>query len=169
MKTIKLLKKLIDVFFVLLLLSLFIYIVVGILYFGFSDLLPEGAIEVQDFIVKDKAMSIFFTILAIAFGFFVKGVFHLRKTIPLLLTGDYFSETITKHFRACGIIFIYVGLTALLVHLISQWYLNSIIWIRIDTQIYMFLFLIIIGLFFKLFSIVFSKARDLKQENELTI
>ena len=170
MKTIQPLKTLINIFFYLLCFSAFIYFSSLILYFMPPfEFLPDGLLKTHTDIDNDTVLYVFTVVFTFAFIFFVKGIYHLRKTIPILIRGDYFSEDISKQFQLSGLLFIIVGIVSLIVHIESQVYLNSMVWFGIDNQIYTFIFLIIIGLFFKLFSLVLKEARIAKEENDLTI
>ena len=86
-----------------------------------------------------------------------------------MVTGNYFSEVVSGHFRKAGNIFIILGIGALIIHFFNLLYFSSLVMIGMDSQIALYIFILIIGLFFKLFSIAFTEAKQLKEDNTLTI
>lgn len=121
-------------------------------------------------------------------SFFNSNQFHFIYTFCLLSTKvyqaifaiDFYSIVIIKNLKRVGNIFVYIGISTILFRALLILYFQSIITIegytglaKITTLVSSIeittVFLIVIGLFFLLFSNAFENARNLKQENDLTI
>ena len=119
---------------------------------------------------------------AINFILFIIAIYYLRKSTSSFLKSDFYTEEITKNLKKVGILFVFIGVSTILIMLIFAIYIQGIMQnlVQINpfiSYLNMFastidlksIFLIIIGLFFLLFSKSFENARLLKQENDLTI
>lgn len=168
MKNISTLKTIINIFYWLLLLS-----------FG-STILAILGINFFEFINSSEGLNIFLTSkpwqllssllpLLILYFLFIRGVYHLRATIPLLQTGDLFAEKVSEHFLKVGKLFSISGILGVLYKFILPFINKSKMEIAIDIATIGCVFLIIIGLFFLFFSEVFRKAKMIQEENKLTI
>ena len=168
MKNISTLKTIINVFYWLLILS-----------FGSSVLAILG-INIFEFINSSEGLNVFLASkpwqllltllpLLILYFLFIRGVYHLRATIPLLHTGDLFAEKVSEHFSKAGKLFSIVGVLGILCKFILPLISNSKMEIALDIATIGFVFLIIIGLFFLFFGEVFQKAKTIQDENKLTI
>ena len=113
---------------------------------------------------------------------FIIAIHALRRCTSSFTESDFHTAAVIKHLKRAGGLFIFIGISTILVlcisaihtlgitHNISQ--LNAFIPFLIDVAAAIDLkstFLVIIGLFFVLFSKSFEHASRLKQENELTI
>ncbi|MBU3820800.1 DUF2975 domain-containing protein [Flavobacteriaceae bacterium XHP0103] len=187
MKAIKTLRLLINVlFFTLIAVIIFHLLFWPIVYF-YSDSLP---FYLQGFRMILNSFSTLFDwkfllvplSTAINFILFVLSIFYLRKCIKPFIVSDFYTEVVTKNLKKSGILFVFIGLSTILIQLISTIYVQNVTQNIIEpNMIISFLnllaaaidlkstFLIIIGLFFLLFSESFKNAETLKQENDLTI
>ena len=187
MKTIKTLRILINILFFALIAVLIFHLLFWPIVYFYGDSLP---FFLQGFKMMFMSFKTFFNwkfllipiSTAINFILFVFSVFYLRKCINPFIVSDFYSEIVTKNLKKCGILFVFIGLSTIVIQLIS------IISIQNGSQNIMGLnvivsflnplvaaidlkstFLIIIGLFFLLFSKSFKNAEGLKRENDLTI
>ena len=183
MKTINTLRQLINVFYF----SLITVAVGTILFFStlyfFTESLPiylQGyAMLFQFFSWKIHLVPI---TTGINFMLFIIAIHALRRCTSSFTESDFHTAVVIKHLKSAGSLFIFIGVSTILVlcisaihtlgitHNISQ--LNAFIPFLIDVAAAIDLkstFLIIIGLFFVLFSKSFKHANRLKQENDLTI
>jgi hypothetical protein len=169
MKTATQLKKLIDLFYWTLVLWLTVATAAFVYYTFFREYVAvEDVIDGEK--LQPKWMDMVWTvILVIQFSMFLWGVYHLRKSAHQMVTGNYFSYMVSMHFKKAGNIFILLGIICLLIHFANLLYFSSLIYIGVDSQIALYAFILIIGLFFKLFSIAFAEAEVIKEENSLTI
>ena len=186
MKTIKILKVLINILFV----GLIVVLILGMVFFIGGVFLNEHLpYYLQGF---NRIFSVFKWPLLIGpllktvnFILFVFSVFYLRKCIKPFIESDYYSEAVIKNLKRAGYIYVFIGAGTILIQFIM-----SFILLRVASNIVeglsmnsflMFLsssvqsldveniFLVVIGLFFLLFSKATANAKDLKQENDLTI
>lgn len=169
MKTATQLKKLIDLFYWTLVLWLTAATAAFVYYTFFREYVAvEDVVDGEN--LQPKWMDMVWTaILVIQFGMFLWGVYHLRKLAYQMVTGNYFSSIVSTHFKKAGNIFISLSIICLMIHFANLLYFSSLIYIGVDSQIALYAFILIIGLFFKLFSIAFAEAAILKEENALTV
>jgi len=178
MKTAKHLKISIDIFFAFLIVTLAGSIIAPIVFY----IKEKEAVNVGLETFNEMGLTTTHLIVAIFVGLlisvlFIIGILNLRKTMKFMTHGDYFSEKVTTNFKSAGTLFVIVGSLGIIVPLILMLFVISNINVGMATN-YNFgssmptnspLFTIIIGLFFILMSYVFTQARLLKQENDLTI
>ncbi len=168
MKTANRLKLLIDVFSIL-----FIIILVGMLtsnYPFFFKAYNWNALKHTP--VFSFTLIYVFLILKSILTIF--GILYLRKAIKAILIKEYFSIQVTKNLKKAGHIFVAVGAGYITVFIVGLLRIHNVLQFRleffqIESVVTLGLFVVIIGLFFILISYLFTQARSLKQENELTI
>jgi hypothetical protein len=120
----------------------------------------------------------------INFLLLIAAMFFLKKSIASFLKSDFYTESVTTSFKKAGNIFIFIGVSSIIIQLFTVLYVQSLANNMIQMKINFFIRLlntlaaaidlksilaIIIGLFFLLFSKIFENSRILKQENDLTI
>ena len=166
MNTIKILKKLITLYYYLTILGfLFIIVIVPITYFKGIEL-PIN--YMNDFNIYNlstgKFISIYIVAIFIYFQF-LKGLHLFKASLKDLLNGQYFSELVTNNFKKIG--------SAFLICSLCFWAFNFVLSFAILKELRIGInnapILLFIGLFFLFLSEVFTKARITKQENDLTI
>ena len=114
----------------------------------------------------------------------IAAIFLLRKGTSSFLISDFYNEKVTTNFKKAGNIFVFIGISTIVIQLFAvvsvlsiannmmQMKTNFLITIintlvaAVDLKSALS---IIIGLFFMLFSKIFENSRLLKQENDLTI
>jgi len=185
MKTIKILKTAINLLFFGLVIVLFAQILFWFTVYFFNDSLPPF---LQNFkMIFDPAFFSWKILVnplttAINFVLFIVAIFYLRKSIAPFVHLDFYSASITDNLKKKGNIFIFIGTSTILIQFLtavcmfnitqnfvkinSLFTVSSVIVSAIDLKS---IFLIIAGLFFLLFSKSFINAREIKQENDLTI
>ncbi|WP_308991558.1 DUF2975 domain-containing protein [Mariniflexile litorale] len=186
MKTIKKLKSLIDIlFFILIGIAILQLLFWGIAYF-FTDLL--FAPMSNNSVIFKMLFSTFFNwrmffiplTIAVNFVLFIIAISFLRKSVSLFMQSDFYNNQVIKNFKIVGSLFVFIGVSSIIVQLFFALYFKNTIKIEDDIFIKILsiasaaidlksIFSIVIGLFFLLFSKIFENSRILKQENELTI
>lgn len=185
MKTIHILKTLINVLFLGLILALLVTLIFWSVIYFFDDALPwyfknfKMAFSTNFFSWKILILPI---TAAINFILFTVAIFFLRKSIKPIINFDFYSSTVTKNLKKAGNIFIIIGISTILIQFIASEFMtnmtqnivkmnslitaSNVVAATIDLKS---IFLIILGLFFLLFSNSFIHTRSLQQENDLTI
>jgi len=101
--------------------------------------------------------------------FFV-GFYNLRKFAALLLKNKIFTKASVQSTKKIGQFFTICGASCLLLKLIYALAASDKYRIEFGiSDIQLFLFLVIIGIFFLILSNAFERAMDLKDENDLTV
>ncbi len=167
MKPIHILKKLITI----------LYYLVGIgLFAGVFKLLLNifNQKEIAPSLVKGETLYSLSSIkviiaevlvLLLSFAFF-KAISFLKHSLGDLSEGNHFSRNVIQNFKNVGTLFVVCGLGELLGKLIITYLIENNFAIEFDSSIVLFP---VIGLFFLYLSEVFSKAREIQSENNLTV
>ncbi len=102
---------------------------------------------------------------------FLRGLFYLRKVARFLLSKKYFADSIIVNLKKSGSHFLYTGIIYFLIKL-TNW-LNNINIGKLDFSFndssFIPLFITIIGLFFIIQSRTLILAKEMKEENDLTV
>jgi len=182
MKTVKVLKVLINILYILLLFifALAILFVIAISFFNESlPLYLQGYKMLFSSFFDWKLFLVPFSTI-INFILFTIAVYYLRKCIEPFINSDFYSTVVIKNLKKAGRLFVFIGLSTILFRLVAILYFQSIVPVQgysgllnagslISSIDITTIFLIIIGLFFLLFSNTFENAKRLKEENDLTI
>ena len=167
MNTIELLKKLINIYYYLLLIGF-----VGIVIF-MPILFKNGKVNnlniLEGYNASDISMTQLITFLlvpAIIFVLFIRAVYLLKETLKDLAQGDYFSELVINNFKNIGKLILICGISYWVYEFVLRLLLLSDVKLGLN---YSLITPIIIGLFFMFLSEVFAKARKTEEENNLTI
>jgi len=119
---------------------------------------------------NDIWMNISWSSYSLVFSIFLAyGIFQLRSASINFKTSKYFSDSVIIPIKKAGNSFLVLGSLLILFHLISYFFFSSIYLLVIDTILYCYAFIFIVGIFFRFFGDAFSEAKVLKQENDLTI
>lgn len=184
MKTINILKILIDVLYVLLLVIFGLAVMLLIAVLFFNEHLPfflQGY-KMLFTTFSWKLLLVPFS-TAVNFILFIISVYYLRQCIKPFVASDFYATIVIINLKKVGNLFVFIGVSTILIRVIAILYFQSmgpviegygysilktvgVLTSSIDVTT---LFLMIIGLFFLLFSNTFKNARSLKQENDLTI
>ena len=181
MKTIQILKTLINILYYTLLSISGVGIIFLIFVLFFNDSLPfflQGYKMLIGPFFNWKLVLIPITTV-INYILFVLGVYNLRKTIKHFVSNDFYTKTVINSLNRAGKLFVFIGVSTILIRLLSVLLMQNIIlvqsswWLSVASIAASLdlinTFLIIIGLFLLLFSKVFENANELKQENDLTL
>jgi len=186
MKTIQILKTLINTLYILMLITLGVAILFLITLLFFADFLPfylQGYRMLFSNLFSIK-MFIGPSLIAINYLLFILAIFYLRKCINPLSKSDFYSVVLYKNLNKSGKLFTFIGVSTILIKIISALIMSSvmqqiipdlgnslIIYLGIIISAFELtsVFLIIIGLFFMMFSKSFENAKELQLENDLTI
>ncbi len=171
MNTIKILKNIITVGYYWLLLNFILEAksVIDVVFFNKNKNSSNAKIIGEPFDMSEAGNLKILIIGIIALSLFViilRAVFLLKGSISDLSSGHYFSDKIIKNFKAVGIYLIICGVGEIIGLMAINMILLSKLSLSIDDSVILF---IIIGLFFMFLSEVFNKARNIQQENNLTI
>ena len=112
-----------------------------------------------------------FVAQVISYIIFLRGLFFLRKMARSLLSHKQFSLPIIQNLKKSGSHFIYAGILSFII-LFALWLgklLGGSLELTYDNNLIIPLFLSIIGLFFIIQSETLALAKDIKEENELTV
>ena len=169
MKTISILKRLINIYYYLTLISL-VASVFGIASFFLtrnSEMNPKILGMYVDFnkLTYPKIILVLMVII-ILYYVYIKAISLLRNSLGDLSSGNYFSELIINNFKKIGKLFILSCVIGLVSKVIFGFLLESKFKFEFDSSIFLFL---IMGLFFLFLSEVFAKAKKIEEENDLTI
>jgi len=158
-------KTLVDILYSLHFLGL-IGIVV-LLFFGFANInqldtdLDNGSI----------LFWIISFISLITYLIFLRGLYFLRMIAKFLLSKNYFSPLIISNLRKSGTHFLFTGILSFFVILLL-WIgklMEGKFELGYDTSLIIPFFLMIIGLFFMIQSKTLLLAKNIKDENDLTV
>ncbi len=169
MKTIKLLKTLIDIYYYLFLIAItFSIITLPILLFtdqsyeismADSQTFDLGGLSLM------KTFIVFFSIVLMILVFFYT-IRLVKRTVDVMYRGKYFSSLVIKNFKKIGQLFIVCAIGSSFLKFILKAVTLNIFSFKISST---FLLFLIMGLFMMFLSEVFGIAKRHKNENELTI
>ncbi len=167
MKAINILKRLINIYYYLLVLV----IIVGILTIPLLILKKKYIVkflgeEVDLNTLSSLNMVIVLILVATLWFLYFKAIKLLKHSVHELSEGHYFSKLAIGNFKTIGILFLICGLGEIFAKIILNLILKNSFRLGIDSSVVTFL---IMGLFFMFLSEVFLKGSQLEEENELTI
>ncbi|WP_136482073.1 DUF2975 domain-containing protein [Cognatitamlana onchidii] len=167
MKTIEVLRKLINMYYYLLL-----FVLIGIVIF-ISIMIQQGEVAdlkiIEDYDVSNISTLKFLALISVPttiYILFVRAVYLLKETLKDLSEGNYFSELIIKNFKMIGRLILICGVSYAVYKFLARLVMLGDIRLGIDFSL---ITPIVVGLFFMFLSEVFAKARLAEQENNLTI
>ncbi|MAX70570.1 MAG: hypothetical protein CMC76_05635 [Flavobacteriaceae bacterium] len=169
MKTIKLLKTCINIYYYLMLISfVFGLITLPILLFTQAsfeiNMLGSGTIDLGLLNVYENLLII--TVMVIVFGIYFMAIRLIKLTVDAMSTGDYFSSYVITNFKKIGKFFLFCAFGFSILESIVKIIVYNKFTIGINSVFALFL---IIGLFLTFLSEVFKIAKAAKEENELTV
>ena len=171
MKKTILFNKLLNFLFYL---SLVIVLSISISFFAIPCLVEIDPARIR--ILNQDVISVHlipytFVVIIICF-YIIRALFYLKKVSYLLLKKHHFSDDIIINLKKTGKNFLISGIISGSFEIL--FFLYTMLEYRfqgfkIPPSIYMILFLLIIGLFFIIQSESLAKAKELEEENKLTI
>jgi len=165
MKTNKLFKILIDGLFV----SQLVYIL------GIFFIIPTGVLKINKHNSPVQEWSFVHWIILIfsiiSYICFILALFQLRKVAGHLLKNKYFTTSIINSLKKSGNEFIYSGTISFSIIVISFFnrLFDKTFQLTFDSDLMFCLFITSIGLFLLIQSKAMLSAKEIKQENDLTI
>jgi hypothetical protein len=112
---------------------------------------------------------LFMALNLIVYSVFIYGLFRLRIVSKLFLNNTFYNSELGKNSNLAGKCFILSGVFWWLIDGLSSIHFNNEFSIGVSEKTFIYLFIIVIGLFFMLTSRLFDRALELKNENDLTI
>lgn len=120
--------------------------------------------------VMDLATKFMLLGLVIAYCFFVYGLFLFRKVLVLFSKRQIFEDSVIVLLNKIGKFFLIASLLAVLMDFLGKLYIENKVEFGIEGGFFdSFLFTASLGLFFMVLSEVFANAKNIKEENDLTI
>jgi hypothetical protein len=168
MKTINILKKLITIYYYLMIIG-FVGAIISLPVLLFTNQSYEITFlgsKVDLGVLPLYKSLITLLLVGTLYYLFFRGVRLIKLSLNDLSEGNYFSLLVISNFKKIGTLFLICGFGSAVVKLVLGFLLVSILKVGVDTSWVIF---IIIGLFFLFLSEVFSKAGELRRENDLTI
>jgi len=191
MKTIQILRTLINILFYTLIAVFITGIIFFILLFFFPELLPTplGSFSMifnQMLFNQPFGWKIYLVPLSTVINYvlLIIAMFFLKKSVSSFLNSDFYSKNVIRNLKKGGNIFIFIGVYSIIILLFAALYIQNLASNMVQMKTNFLITLsnilvatidlksiisIIIGLFFLLFGKIFENSRILKQENDLTI
>lgn len=165
MKKSILFKTLVDILYILHFIGL-----IGIIF-----IIPFGVVNINQVNINVEDWSLFYWLITIisliTYIIFLRGLYYLRKMARFLLSNKYFTGNIIRNLKKSGNHFLLTG--------IISFTLYTVLWLNklyggkfeliYDANLFIPLFLTIIGMFFIIQSNTLDLAKNIKEENELTV
>jgi Protein of unknown function (DUF2975) len=168
MKKLNIIKLLINTTFIL-----FIVVVVNRIFkYPIAMIREKGAPYGFDFSREENTWvaKIFASTEIILILLFVLAIYFLKSTVKYFVDKNYFAQKVSKHFIRAGYLFIFLG--------VSNFIFKKLIGVFLDFGYALTImqgsdgndiFMIFIGSFFVFISKAFFQAKEIQQENDLTI
>ena len=168
MKTITILKTLINIYYYLMIVALVAgFITIPLLLFTnqpYTMSLFDRQIDIGQLSVGESILII--TLLGLVLYFYFRAIQVMRNTVKELVGGQYFSERVITNFKKMGTLFFICGIGFFVVNTVIKLILENKLSVGLDSSLFLF---VITGLFFLFLSEVFKVAKDATEENNLTI
>ena len=162
---------------ILFLFLLLVISVLGNIFISASDLFFNyDILSIKGYATSKPSIYIkmIFVVKVIALLIFIYSVFKLISNINLLTKGDFFNPQLISGFAKSGKLFLISGCIGFSASIISMFVFvifedfGGQNYINIDSKS-LYIMLMVLGLFFLIFSKVLRKASLIKNENDLTI
>ncbi|MEY8849883.1 DUF2975 domain-containing protein [Psychroserpens sp. XS_ASV72] len=169
MKTVKLLKTCIDIYYYFVMIAM----VLGLLTLPIL-LFTTGSYEVNLFDSQTVDIGhlgtlktlVLIVLMLVIFGVYFYTIRLIKKTVDVMSKGNYFSDYVIANFSRIGKLFIICAIGFSLIRFAFRLIVSSTFSFGINTA---FFILLIMGLFMMFLSEAFNQAKRLKNENDLTI
>ena len=169
MRKLSILKALLDLFYFFAILSIvFITVLGAMMLFGYSDIPVK--IKGQEITVTGWDSKMLLIVVFVSFLLFLYAIYLLRKVIHHFVKREIFYDPVIAYLNTIGLCLI----GATLLQNVSLFFYNLLHRNNIGVEFGVggfdsFLLSIGLGLFFMVLSEVFKIAKNLKEENELTV
>lgn len=186
MKTIKILKLLINIIFWGMIVFSGLSIISFILLFFFEESLPIFLQGFRMLFNSSFPWQVWIAPIATVFGFvlFIMAIYFLKKCITPIQEQRFYSEEVILNLKKSGRLFIIIAAGTSIIRIIAVFVFNDFAnamvtgvnfggWTMVGAILSAIgginFFLLIIGLFLLVFSSAFEDGKLIKQENDLTI
>ena len=171
MRKLKILQTIVDLFWFFCLI-----IFVAMVAFAFYSLLHKGPVDIPiklngtAILIFDIGAKMLIVFGLAAYCFFVYGIYQLRKLLSLFEKRVIFEERTIWLLNQIGKSFLATSvLTGIPLFIYNVFHGHTDIYIDLSGGFSSFLFTLGLGLFFMVLSEVFNIAKNMKEENELTV
>lgn len=170
MKKLQILKTVLDIFFVFLIIAI-IAMFIFIPYIIYSDEVIDIPLKINgvNVVAKDWSTKMLLMLCFVAYCFFVYGIFQLRKVMVLFSKRIIFDYQVVQLLNQVGKCFLAASLITSIPLFIYNLIHRSHADIEFGGGFSSFLFSASLGLLFMVLSEVFNIAKNLKEENDLTV
>ena len=169
MRKLNILKACIDLAFYLSCLTVLAFLLfIPFVVFGQMDGIPIN-IQGRELIVDNWQAKVVLVFALLSSLFFVFGIYLLRKTIGFFIKKDLFNVEVIRNFNLIGICVVTSTLLMIIPSFLYTAFHRTKFGFKIDAGFDSPLLVISLGLFFMVLSEVFKIAKNLKEENDLTL
>ncbi len=134
---------------------------------------PDGmkvTLNGQKIVTSGIPEKILMVIALISGLFFIYSIYLLRKVIGFFMKRDLFNDKVIRHFNTIGIFLVASALLTSFSTFFFNMFRNQEVGLAVSSGGFdSFLLAVSLGLFFMVLSEVFKIAKNMKEENELTI
>lgn len=167
MKPISILRKLITLFYYLMGIGLIKELFTLIFRFFSPKMIQPPFLQTEELYssdtVKVMLLQIIFVLLIITF---FRTIQILRQLLNDLANRNHFSEKVTNNFKSVGILFIILSVGELVAKILANYLFGLGFTFPVDSSIVLFP---VVGIFFLYLSEIFTEAREIQLENNLTV
>lgn len=162
MKRLALLKTLVTIAFILCMI---------IVFFGlpFILIVATAPQHVPEPFTKRESAALFYSVFYIAHLAFTYALFQFKKTLELFYKKIYFDTRVIDGLNATGKSFIAAAVLLVVLDFIYSLIVEGKFEMGVEISLESPLFIFGLGLFFLVLAEVFTNARQLKEENDLTV
>ncbi|PWG05739.1 DUF2975 domain-containing protein [Polaribacter aquimarinus] len=172
MKSISILKKLIIFYYYFAIFGILVLTIGFPIVFNLKKNKAESLVlNFMDMNIDVVDMNLTPFIIIILIGVIIifqllRGIYYFKKSLNDLANGNYFSELVVNNFKKTGKCFLIFGFGQWIYRIIIQIVVLEDLKLGINNTLFL---ATILGLFFLFLSDAFAKAKETKQENDLTI
>jgi hypothetical protein len=169
MRKLNILKACIDLAFYLSCLTVLAFaIFIPFAILGYMDGVPIN-MQGRELIIDNWQAKLVLFFVLISSLFFLYGIYLLRKTIALFIKKDLFNVEVIKNFNTIGICVVISTLLIVIPSFLYTGFHRTKFGFKIEAGFDSPLLVVSLGLFFMVLSEVFKIAKNLKEENDLTL
>lgn len=168
MKNLAILRKLISIYYYLMVILFTIGLITipFLLYLGKKTEVSFLGDQININSLSSIKAAIVLLLIGSLYLLYLLSIRLIKTTVDTLAIGEYFTQKVISNFKKIGSYFIAIGIGATVVKIIVGLLVLSELKINIDGGMLVF---ILPGLFFMFLSEAFAKARSINEENNLTI
>ena len=167
MKKINILKAIVDLLWIF---SMpVVLIIIGVSFTTFFVDLSDLNIELNTINMNqnDLFSKILFVVSSLNYLLLIVALYFFRKVLTNFVSVRVFEEVVISSFKKIGNLLTFSGFISLIISIIGKIYFEQKV--SLEFGLNQHLVLICLGLFFLVLSEIFKIAKNVKQENELTI